>query len=282
MESILSQIDETFEVLLINDGSNDRSEDIIDSYAKKYPGIVRVISKKNEGTAKTRNLGIREARGEFIFFIDNDDFVDDGYFKRFINAIDEKSDIVVENKPCLKGSVLHIDGDKDYLKMCLDKYKEFNITVYGYYMEESEIKDKIIPLLEKHRPDLLVITGHDAMKKNSDRKNINSYLHTKDFVEAIRKARLYQDDKDSLIIFAGACQSYYELLLASGANFASSPSRKNIHALDPVFIVSQIANASIKNYVDLEKIVAKTSNKHLGIGGIDTRGVARKIYPTSR
>ena len=191
----------------------------------------------------------------------------------------EKSDIVVENKPCLKGSVLHIDGDKDYLKMCLDKYKEFNITVYGYYMEESEIKDKIIPLLEKHRPDLLVITGHDAMKKNSDRKNINSYLHTKDFVEAIRKARLYQD---SLIIFAGACQSYYELLLASGANFASSPSRKNIHALDPVFIVSQIANASIKNYVDLEKIVAKTSNKHLGIGGIDTRGVARKIYPTSR
>ena len=194
----------------------------------------------------------------------------------------EKSDIVVENKPCLKGSVLHIDGDKDYLKMCLDKYKEFNITVYGYYMEESEIKDKIIPLLEKHRPDLLVITGHDAMKKNSDRKNINSYLHTKDFVEAIRKARRYQDDKDSLIIFAGACQSYYELLLASGANFASSPSRKNIHALDPVFIVSQIANASIKNYVDLEKIVAKTSNKHLGIGGIDTRGVARKIYPTSR
>src|SRR5699024_9274889 len=194
----------------------------------------------------------------------------------------EKSDIVVENKPCLKGSVLNIDGDKDYLKMCLDKYKEFNITVYGYYMEESEIKDKIIPLLEKHRPDLLVITGHDAMKKNSDRKNINSYLHTKDFVEAIRKARLYQDDKDSLIIFAGACQSYYELLLASGANFASSPSRKNIHALDPVFIVSQIANASIKNYVDLEKIVAKTSNKHLGIGGIDTRGVARKKYPTRR
>ena len=194
----------------------------------------------------------------------------------------EKSDIVVENKPCLKGSVLHIDGDKDYLKMCLDKYKEFKITVHGYYMEESEIKNKIIALLEKHRPNLLVITGHDAMKKNSDRKNINSYLHTKDFVEAIRKARLYQDDKDSLIIFAGACQSYYELLLASGANFASSPSRKNIHALDPVFIVSQIANASIKNYVDLEKIVAKTSNKHLGIGGIDTRGVARKIYPTSR
>ena len=181
----------------------------------------------------------------------------------------EKSDIIVENKPCLKGSVLHIDGDKNYLEMCLKKYKEFNINVHGYYMKENEIKDKIIPLLEKHKPDLLVITGHDAMKKNGDRKNIDSYLHTMDFVEAIRRARLYQDDKDSLIIFAGAYRS-------------GSPSRKNIHALDPVFVVSQIANASVKNYVDLEKIVAKTSNKHLGVGGIDTRGVARKIYPTSR
>ena len=194
----------------------------------------------------------------------------------------EKSDIIVESRPCLKGSVLHIDGDKHYLDMCLKKYEEFNINVHGYFMKENEIKDQIIPLLEKHRPNLLVITGHDAMKKNGNRKDINSYLHTKDFVEAIRRARLYEDDKDSLIIFAGACQSYYELLLASGANFASSPSRKNIHALDPVFVVSQIANASIKNYVDLEKIVAKTSNKHLGVGGIDTRGVARKIYPTSR
>ena len=132
----------------------------------------------------------------------------------------EKSDIVVENKPCLKGSVLHIDGDKDYLKMCLKKYKEFNINVHGYYMKETEIKEKIIPLLEKHRPNLLVITGHDAMKKNGNRHDINCYLHSKDFVEAIRQARLYEDDKDSLIIFAGACQSYYELLLASGANFA--------------------------------------------------------------
>ena len=101
-----------------------------------------------------------------------------------------------------------------------------------------------------------------------------------DFVEAIRRARLYQDDKDSLIIFAGACQSYYELLLASGANFASSPKRINIHALDPVYIASLIANESVRNYVDVEEIINHTSHKQNGIGGIDTKGVARKIYPT--
>ena len=191
----------------------------------------------------------------------------------------EKNDILVENKPCLKGSVLHIDGDKDYLKMCLKKYKEFNINVHGYYMKETEIKEKIIPLLEKHRPNLLVITGHDAMKKNGNRHDINCYLHSKDFVEAIRQARLYEDDKDSLIIFAGACQSYYELLLASGANFASSPSRKNIHALDPAIIASTISLTERNKEIDLKKLLEKTKYKEEGMGGIMCNGLMYVGYP---
>lgn len=190
-----------------------------------------------------------------------------------------KDDILFETKKCLKGSVLHIDGDPNYLDMCMKKYKEFGIPVHGYFFKEEDMKNQIIPLLEKHKPDLLVITGHDALKKNGDAKTPQDYLHSLDFVETIKRAREYEDNKDSLIIFAGACQSYYELLLASGANFASSPSRKNIHALDPVVIISQLASASVKNYVDLEKIINKTSNKQLGIGGIDTKGVARNLYP---
>lgn len=189
------------------------------------------------------------------------------------------ADIDIPKEKTLKGTVLHIDGDEDYLQVCMEKYKDYGITAYGYSFQEEDIKDHIIPLLEKHKPNLLVITGHDALKKNGQRKNENDYLHSKDFVEAIKKAREYEADKDTLIIFAGACQSYYELLLASGANFASSPARKNIHALDPVIVSAQIANTSIKEYVDLEKIIDKTSFKQNGIGGIDTRGVARNLYP---
>ena len=54
---------------------------------------------------------------------------------------------------------------------------------------------------------------------------------------------------------------------------------KNIHALDPVIITTQIASTNIKEYVDLEKVIEKTSFKQLGVGGIDTRGVARNLYP---
>ena len=178
-------------------------------------------------------------------------------------------DVHLPQEKCLKGSVLHLDGDSSYLKMCMKKYQEYGIRAYGYYFKEEEFASKITNLLKRH----------DALKKNGHKRNSQDYLHSLDFVEAIKKAREYQPDKDALVIFAGACQSYYELLVASGANFASSPSRKNIHALDPVIITTQIASTNIKEYVDLEKVIEKTSFKQLGVGGIDTRGVARNLYP---
>ena len=186
----------------------------------------------------------------------------------------------IDRLPMLRGKVLHLDGDQKYLNMCEKKYNDLRIRADCYYMKESAMKDSVMGLLEKHKPQILVITGHDALRKDKDKTDINNYQHSKDFMETIQNARMYEDDRDALIIIAGACQSYYEMLLASGANFASSPKRINIHALDPVYIASLIANESVRNYVDVEEIINRTSHKQNGIGGIDTKGVARKIYPT--
>lgn len=186
----------------------------------------------------------------------------------------------IQRQPMLRGKVLHLDGDQKYLNMCQKKYQELRIRADCYYMKEKEMKEAVNGLLEKHKPQILVITGHDALRKNKDKTDIDNYQHSRDFMETIQNARKYEDDKDALIIIAGACQSYYEMLLASGANFASSPKRINIHALDPVYIASLIANESVRNYVDVEEIINHTTHKQNGIGGIDTKGVARKIYPT--
>lgn len=186
----------------------------------------------------------------------------------------------IERHPMIRGKVLHLDGDQKYLSMCQKKYKELKIRADCYHLRESEMKDYVVDLLEKHKPQILVITGHDALRKNRDRSELDNYQHSYDFVQTIQKARAYEADKDALIIIAGACQSYYEMLLASGANFASSPKRINIHALDPVYIASLVANESVRNYCDIENIIEHTSHKQSGMGGIDTKGVARKIYPT--
>jgi spore coat assembly protein len=191
----------------------------------------------------------------------------------------ENETFSIIRQPMIRGKVLHLDGDQKYLEMCKKKYAEFKIRADCYHMKENEMKNHVFELLQKHKPQILVITGHDALRKNKDKKDIHNYQHSIDFVETIKQARLYEDDKDALIIIAGACQSYYEMLLASGANFASSPQRINIHALDPVFIASLVANESVKKYVDVEDIINHTSHKQSGIGGIDTKGVARKIYP---
>ena len=69
----------------------------------------------------------------------------------------------------------------------------------------------------------------------------NAYRHSKDLLKTVREARKKSCSLDHLIIFAGACQSHFESLIQAGANFASSPSRVNIHALDPVYIVGKIS-----------------------------------------
>lgn len=86
VESIAPQLTLNDEILLINDGSTDNSIEVIRKLEQRW-NIVKVIDKQNEGVAKTRNLGIQEAKGEYICFIDNDDFVDGNYFETYYETI---------------------------------------------------------------------------------------------------------------------------------------------------------------------------------------------------
>ena len=171
-----------------------------------------------------------------------------------------------------KGKVLHIDGDEKYLEKSLDCYNENGINAVGIYLNEKEMKNQITNLLIKHKPDVLVITGHDSYNENGE------YLHSDDFATCVKNARICMPDKDSLVIFAGACQSEYNKLIESGANFASSIGHSNIHVLDPVLIAIQVASTPVKEYLDVDNVLRKTVSKGKGLGGIDTRGVARRNY----
>ena len=95
VDSLLNQSFKNFEIILLNDGSKDNSLNILKEYELKY-SFVRVIDKQNEGVAVTRNKGILLAEGEYIMFMDNDDFVDSDYIETFYQAIHEKNlDLVI-------------------------------------------------------------------------------------------------------------------------------------------------------------------------------------------
>ena len=182
--------------------------------------------------------------------------------------------IITKEENMIYGKVLHIDGDSKYLDKSLKLYRENDVPAVGYFFLEKEIPNKITSLLIKHKPDILVITGHDSYRNI----NLEEFKNSENFINAVKNARIYEPDKDALVIFAGACQSYYEALIEAGANFASSPKRVSINVLDPVKIAILVATKHVGSYLDINEILNVTSNKNEGIGGIDTKGVARKIY----
>ena len=180
----------------------------------------------------------------------------------------------------IPGKVLQIDGDKEYLKICLDVYTELGIPAVGVAIPESNQYKEVRALLEKHKPDILVITGHDAIiSKKGNLKDISNYRNSYNFIKCVKEARKWQPDFDALVIFAGACQSNYEQIIRSGANYASSPGRIMIHALDPVFIVEKIACSRIDMVVPIEEVIEQTITGYKGIGGSETRGKFRWAMP---
>lgn len=180
----------------------------------------------------------------------------------------------------MPGKVLQIDGDKEYLKICLDVYTQLGIPAVGVAIPEANQYKEVRALLEKHNPDILVITGHDALTSRKGNINdISNYRNSLNFIKAVKEARKYQPNLDNLVIFAGACQSNYEQIIKAGANYASSPGRIMIHALDPVFVVEKIACSRIDMVVPIDEVIDQTVTGIKGIGGSETRGKFRWAMP---
>lgn len=88
LNSLLHQIPKTAELLVINDGSPDRSGEICKRYAEKYSAI-RYFEKENGGVSTARNIGLDEAEGEYILFVDSDDYVEPNYWKVIDSLIEQ-------------------------------------------------------------------------------------------------------------------------------------------------------------------------------------------------
>ena len=180
----------------------------------------------------------------------------------------------------LPGKVLHIDADQEYLERCLKFYKKNKVMAVGKKIKESEIAKQIRGLLVEYQPDIVIITGHDAYyPKKGGKEDIHNYKNTENFVKADKEARKYEKSHEKLVIIAGACQSNYEELIKAGANFASSPRRVNIHALDPAIIATVLAMSERNKEIDLVKLLSRTKYGASGMGGIISTGMMYVGFP---
>lgn len=157
VSSILSQSYLDFELLLIDDGSPDNCGKICDEYAQK-DSRVRVFHKLNGGVSSARNLGLDNACGEWVTFIDSDDYVDADYLKELIHA---QQWSLVDYVVTLNGSGLQ-EGE---LEVCRDKYNllfsKYHIDRNGYVIGKL-YKVSIINSLHL-RFNVNIHLGEDAM-----------------------------------------------------------------------------------------------------------------------
>lgn len=96
LDSLVNQTLAEIEIIVVNDGSPDNSQFIIDEYAKKYPNKIYALIKENGGLSDARNYGIKRAKGEYIGFVDSDDYVEINMFEElYSKAVSEDYDVVV-------------------------------------------------------------------------------------------------------------------------------------------------------------------------------------------
>lgn len=101
IDSLLAQTIEDFELILVNDGSTDSSKRICERYKSKDERII-LINQQNSGPSTSRNSGLNIAKGEFICFVDADDYVGKEYLSCMLNKIDEETDLIFQGMICIK------------------------------------------------------------------------------------------------------------------------------------------------------------------------------------
>ncbi|MBE5820663.1 MAG: glycosyltransferase [Clostridiales bacterium] len=94
LDSILNQIYQDLEIIVVNDGSTDNSEKIINEYVANYSKKIKYIKKENEGLSSARNSGIEIATGDYIAFVDSDDYIDENLFQKLLPYIEKNIDLI--------------------------------------------------------------------------------------------------------------------------------------------------------------------------------------------
>ncbi len=218
-----------YEVICVNDGSPDNCAQILAEYEQKYPGIFRVITQENRGLGEARNTGMKVAQGEWITFVDSDDYVIDSGYKYLLDHFcDERMDVLqFRNVPVYTdGKTLYDpvakpdgaiffegDGAEVYNRMTLpyvstklfrrSLLEEHNILFEHAFMEDEPFIFDVF----SHSPRLRVVTSRIYRYEQG---NVNSILSITDkekvkrqlqwLLPIIEKMNRYLQQGDGILI----------------------------------------------------------------------------------
>lgn len=238
IQSILQCTYPELEIILIDDGSKDSTRNIIECYAEKYENVI-AFSKNNEGLGKTRNYGIDKATGEYITFIDSDDYIHpDGYLNMISKLEKDGSDVVY----C---GFCRVYGEKleDSICDCKQFYSKEEIGEYIRYVLRLE-------------PSFSGISACSAVYRTEKVKHMPHW-----FLE--EKKYLSEDKVFNMVFLQNANgisvvpESYYYYVQHTGGTITSSFKWYKFEAAYNmyVYLLEILNNSDIEQYVKIDYIV---------------------------
>ena len=237
--------------------------------------VEKIIKTENRGkVAILKGVTIRiEADAP----IDDLELPNESRIKENLKRIDKQIEFTndyIDNRNVIRyGKILHLDGDRSYSEKTEKYYKKRGLNYIVKHVMEFRQPMVVRTLLQRYKPDILVITGHDGMIKNGKNYNdINNYRNSRYFVKSVNEARRWNSDKNELVIFAGACQSYYEAIMSAGANFASSPARIVIDFIDPLIVAEDVSITNKNKLIMMSDLEGKIRNGRRAVSGIGAKG----------
>lgn len=235
VDSVLNQTEKDLEIILVNDGSTDGSDAIIDEYAARYPDKVAVITLENGGQGRARNYGIAAARGEFLSFVDSDDYIAADMYELMLAAAEmNNADVVVCDM-----EKRFDNGACEYVKAALQdtplasagssSNKIFRRSVVGdirfpegLWYEDFAFSAKLLMLSRKtvfvNKPLYIYRCGQmSTMNNNNARKNLDILTIMQD-IHNFADAGGYQDEFEFLLINHVLLDSIKRLALQTSPN----------------------------------------------------------------
>ncbi len=193
-----------YEVICVNDGSPDNCAQILAEYEQKYPGIFRVITQENRGLGEARNTGMKAAQGEYIAFVDSDDYVANGgyayicqhflkkkpdvvsFLSRRVNSsdIDKLEHLAVEGMVAFEGKGAEVYGRLQYMSAWSKFYRRAFLLENDIWFEKILAEDQIFNFLVFSRNPYVVLINCDVYRYMQD--NGESIMTTKN-KEKVRK-----------------------------------------------------------------------------------------------
>ena len=285
LETLVNQTLEDIEIILVNDGSKDRSKIIVDKFLKQYPEKIVYLEKENGGLSDARNYAIPYVKGEYIAFLDSDDYVEKTMYKDMYElAKKEESDMVEcdfyweypDKKKEDKGIIYN--GKKEMLekvrvvawnklikKEILEKSKV--LFPKGLRYEDVEFTYKLVPYVEKvsflKKPCVHYIQREGSISNNQNERNKEIFQVLDNVIGFYKENNLYDEYKDELeyiYVRYAFCSSLLRIVKIKDESVQGKLLELTWNKVNETF-PNWKKNQVLKSKKDLKSIYLKTINK---------------------